>query len=170
MVDLLLWLAGYPRPLTATASMATLFPRKRAAGAPVGAAEVYDVEDVVFGHVRFEGGFWLSIEGGWMFDRPGSEYGFEMLGSRGQAHLRPLELYTEREGRAVRVLEDASSEPDFHGALRHELADAVESVRTGRAASRLATGRQALVVQAVVDALYRSADEGREVAVELPDA
>ncbi|HEU4702734.1 MAG TPA: Gfo/Idh/MocA family oxidoreductase [Conexibacter sp.] len=169
MVDLLIWLAGGPKPLTASASMATLFPRKRAHNAPAGAAAAYDVEDLLFGHVRFEGGFWFSIEGSWTYDRSGWNYSFDAHGTRGQAHLDPLELYTERDGAPVRVFEDAPTQPDFETAVGPELRDVVESVRTGRVAERLATGRQALVVQAVVDALYRSAGEGREVAVEVPD-
>jgi predicted dehydrogenase len=169
MLDLLTWLAGNPRPLTASASMATVFPRKRAHGAPEGASDAYDVEDVVFGHVRFEGGFWLTIEGAWTYDRPGWNYSFDALGTRGQAHLQPLELFTERDGTPVRVFEDTATEPDFVGSLRLELRDVVESVRTGRVTEHLATGRQALTVQALTDALYRSAREHREVAVQLPD-
>jgi predicted dehydrogenase len=168
MVDLLMWLAGSPRPLTATASMTTVFPRKRAHAAPAAAAAAYDVEDVVFGHVRFDGGFWLTIEGAWTYDRPGWNYSFDALGTRGQAHLEPLELFTERDGVPVRVREDAPTEPGLIDAVVPELHDAVSSVRVGRIAERLATGRQALAVQAIVDALYRSAREGREVAVEIP--
>lgn len=166
MLDLLMWLAGNPRPLTATASMATVFPRKRAQGAPAEAAAAYDVEDLAFGHVRFEGGFWLTIEGSWTFDRPGWNYSFDAFGTRGQAHLQPLELYTERDGTPVRVFEDAVAEPDFVGSFTAEMADVIASVRRGEAAERLASGRQALEVQAVADALYRSAAEGHEVAVE----
>jgi predicted dehydrogenase len=169
MIDLLMWLAGNPRPLTATASMARVFPRKRGHDVPAEAMASYDVEDVVCGHVRFDSGFWLTIEGAWTYDRPGWNYSFDALGTRGQAHLQPLELFTERDGVVVRVFEDAPTDPDFVGALGPELRDVVESARTGCLAEPLATGRQALVVQAVVDALYRSAREGREVTVGIPD-
>jgi predicted dehydrogenase len=169
MIDLLIWLAAHPRPITATASMATVFPRKRRRNAPPDIS-AYDVEDVVFGHVRFEGGLWITIEGTWTYDRPGWNYSFDALGTRGQAHLQPLELFTERDGAVVRVFEDAPTEPDFGGALKPELHDVIESVRTGEVSDRLATGRQALTVQAVTDALYRSARERREVAVEVPAA
>ena len=175
MVDLLLWLAGSPRPLTATASMARIFPRKRAAGAPAGALETYDVEDVLFGHVRLEGGTWFSIEGTWLSDRPAPmAYSFDAYGSTGQAHMEPLELYTERDGAVVRV-DDGAPTPwadswrgEMEDSLVRELEDVVAAVRTGRAPDRLATARQATTVQAVTDALYRSAREGREVPVEVP--
>jgi predicted dehydrogenase len=167
MLDLLIWLAGAPRPVSASASMTAVFPRKRAAGAPSAQARAaFDVEDVVFGHVRFADGFWLSIEGAWIYDRPGWNYSFDLLGTRGQAHLQPLELYTERNGVVTRVWEDAPTQPDFAGALRDELRAVVDSVRDGRMSDRLASGRQALAVQAVTDALYRSARAGREVPVE----
>jgi predicted dehydrogenase len=167
MIDLLMWLAGSPRPLTATASMSTVFPQKRAGGAPPGVTE-YDVEDVVFGHVRFENGLWITIEGAWTYDRPGWNYSFDALGTRGQAHLQPLELFTERDGAVVRVFEDVPTDPDFVGSLSPELRDVVDAVRNGQPSDRLATGRQALVVQAVTDALYKSARAGHEVAVEIP--
>ena len=111
MVDLLLWLADSPRPLTATASMAQVFPRKRSGGAPEGARETYNVEDVLFGHVRLEGGAWFSIEGTWLNDRPTAmTYSFDAYGTAGQAHLEPLERYTERDGIVVRVDDTAATE------------------------------------------------------------
>jgi predicted dehydrogenase len=167
VLDLVTWLAGHPRPTTATASMTTVFPEKRGRGAPsADARAAYDVEDVVFGHVRFDDGFWMSIEGAWTYDRPGWNYSFDLMGTRGQAHLDPLELYTERDGEAVRTWEDAPTAPDFAGALRDELQAVVDSVRAGVASEPLATGGQALLVQSLADALYRSAREGREVTVE----
>jgi predicted dehydrogenase len=170
LVDLVTWLAGLPRPLTATASMAKVFPHKRAHGAPEGAADAHDVEDVLFGHVRCEGGFWFSIEGNWVHDRVGDDFisSFDMFGTRGQATLQPLELYSERDGRPVRVREDEPIEPEWLDSWELQLRDVVAAVRTGEVAERLATGRQGLVVQAIVDALYRSARESREVAVEFP--
>lgn len=169
MIDLLMWLAASPRPLTASASMATVFPSKRAAGVPDATAAAYDVEDLIAGHVRFEGGFSMTIEGAWTYDRPGWNYSFEAFGTRGQAQLQPLELYTERDGAVARVFEDAPTKPDFTESLADELRDVVVSVHTGELVDRLAGGEDALVVQAVGDALYRSAREEREVEVEVPD-
>jgi UDP-N-acetyl-2-amino-2-deoxyglucuronate dehydrogenase len=167
MLDLLIWLAGTPRPTTATASMTTVFPRKRAASVPsADARAAFDAEDVVFGHVRFNNGFWLSIEGAWIYDRPGWNYSFDLLGTRGQAHLQPLELFTEDDGVVSRVRKEEATQPDFAGALHDELLAVVDSVRRGTIGEPLATGREALVVQAVVDALYRSARSGHEVPVE----
>jgi len=168
-LDLLMWLAGNPRPLKATASMARIFPSKRRENAPVGAAEAYDVEDLMSGQVRFEGGFWLSIEGSWVSDRPTAEYGFDAIGTNGEAQLEPLELYTQRAGRVVRADNGVQKELDWPGTWRMQLVDVIDAIRNKTISDRLATGRQALAVQAVVDALYSSAREHKEVQVIVPE-
>lgn len=164
MIDLLMWLAGSPRPLTATASTAQLFPRKRGSAIPDHAhADRYDVEDLAFGHVRFESGFWMTIEGAWTWDEPGSECRFDLVGDRAQASAEPVRFSAERDGSLVDVTDGARGDLDFRASTRAGLADVVAAVREGR--EPLVTAEQALEVQAVMDALYRSAAEGREVAV-----
>jgi predicted dehydrogenase len=163
MIDLLMWLAANPRPVSATASVARLFPRKRGETAPGGPAPQYDVEDLAFGHVRFESGFWMTIEGGWTWDAPGSECRFDLVGDRAQASAEPLRFSGERSGRLVDLTDGVTGDLDFSDSTRRELADVVAAIRDGR--PPLVTAEQALEVQAVVDALYRSAAEGREVAV-----
>jgi predicted dehydrogenase len=169
MLDLVWWLVGRPRPVTATASMATLFPKKRAGGAPVqAAARRYDTEDIVFGHVRFENEFWMSIEGAWVWDRAGWNYGFDLVGDKAQAHFDPLELVAERAGELVNVTSGRPSGRDFRAALGREIEEVVSSIAAGQVPSRTANADEALVIQALVDALYASAKAGREVKVAVP--
>jgi predicted dehydrogenase len=164
IIDLLMWLARNPRPLTATASTATLFPKKRGETARDAAeAKRYDVEDLAFGHVRFEDGFWMTFEGGWTWDAPGSECRFDLVGDRAQVSADPLRFWAERGGELVDVTGAATGELESVDSLERELADVVSCVRDGR--SPTVTAGQALAVQAVVDALYRSAAAGREVEV-----
>jgi predicted dehydrogenase len=169
MLDLVPWLAGSPLPTTATASMTTLFPGKRGAGAPsVEAARAYDTEDLFNGFVRFDTGFWMSIEGAWVWDKAGWNYSFDLVGSTGHAHFDPLNLVGERDGRAVDLTEGRPSDRDFPTSVAREIEDVVDAVRAGRPPAIAATGDEALVTQALVDTLYRSAEEGRELAVEIP--
>ena len=164
MIDLLMWLAGNPRPLTATASAARLFPRKRGSAVPEFAnVDRYDVEDLAFGHVRFESGFWLTIEGAWTWDEPGWECRFDLVGDGGQASAPPLRVSAERSGELIDLTDGAEGDLDFPSSVQRELGAAVEAVRAGACSAE--TIEQAVEVQAVVDALYRSADEGREVEI-----
>ena len=102
-----MWLVGDKQPTTVTASMAKLFPSKRWSSAPSAESmSLYDTEDMFFGHVRFSDGFWMSVEGSWLWDSPGGgwDYSFDLVGTRGQARLSPLRLTTETdEGVLVEV-------------------------------------------------------------------
>jgi predicted dehydrogenase len=168
MIDLVRWLAGNPIPTTATASMATIFPRKRSVAAPVpDAAATYDVEDIVFGHVRFAGGFWLSIEASWVWDDPGGgwNYSFDLVGDRAQARLDPLTFTRETgDGQLEQVASGTVGDVSFPDSIDREIADVVAAVREGRPA--LGRVEDALYVQAIVDALYASAAAGHEVAID----
>ncbi|MFL5953324.1 MAG: Gfo/Idh/MocA family protein [Gaiellaceae bacterium] len=169
MLDLVRWLVGNPLPVTATASMTTLFPGKRGGGAPSDEARAaYSVEDLFFGHVRFDDGFWMSIEGAWVWDQPGWNYGFDLVGDRAQARYEPLELWGEAEGAPARLQAPADVSNDFPGSVAREVETFVRSLES-RASTDVATARDGVVVQALVDALYESAAAGREVAVEIPE-
>jgi predicted dehydrogenase len=168
MLDLVRWLVGSPVPVTATASMTTLFPGKRGEGAPSAEArDAYSVEDLFFGHVRFENGFWMSIEGAWVWEQPGWNYGFDLVGDRAQARFDPLELWGEQAGAPARLEAPAGVNNDFPGSVAREVEAFVRSLASG-AGTDVATAHDGLVVQALVDALYASASAGHEVAVEIP--
>ena len=167
MIDLVRWLAGNPIPTTATASMAMIFPRKRSVAAPVpDAAATYDVEDIVFGHVPFAGGFWL-IEASWVWDDPGGgwNYSFDLVGDRAQARLDPLTFTRETgDGQLEQVASGTVGDVSFPDSIDREIADVVAAVREARPA--LGRVEDALYVQAIVDALYASAAAGHEVAID----
>jgi predicted dehydrogenase len=168
VIDTAVWLAGFPKPLTATASAARIFPRKRARGAPSAEAlAAFDVEDTIFGHVRFEGGFWMSVEGSWVWDLGGGwNYSLDLVGDAGQARLEPLQLVAERDGAVVDLTGEERGGMAFPPSVARELADVVQAIRTG--GEPTVRAREALTIQCITDALYRSAELGHEVGVELP--
>ncbi len=168
MLDLVRWLVGSPTPTTATASVTTVYPRKRTANAPEG-LETYDVDDLAFGHIRFDNGFWMSIEGAWVWEKPGWNYGFDLVGDRAQASFDPLGFAREDGQGGLEELDPgAPTDVDFAASLGLELVDVVDALRAGRRPTLAATADEALVTQAVVDALYESAALGREVEVTVP--
>ena len=172
LVDLAIWLAGNPHPSTASASMRRLFPLKRGATRPADVvADTYDAEDLVSGHVRFDNGFWLSIEGSWIDNRPSVDgvpswdYSLDAIGEHAQVQFDPLAITVEDErGEPVSAV-DPDDEPgvDFPDSTGALIADVVDAIRTSR--PPLVRAEQALVVQAIVDSLYRSAASGHEVDV-----
>jgi len=172
LLDLALWFAGFPEPVSASGSMATLFPTKRGSTAPSAAvAERYDAEDLLSAHVRFAGGFWLTIEGSWIGNqepRPGPQpwdYELTAIGEGAQVWFDPLAVRGEApDGSTVDLLPPGTeSDVSFPHSVERLIAEVVAAARAGREPS--VTGEQALVSQRIVDAIYLSATTGREQAI-----
>ena len=117
-----------------------LFPTKRGATAPEpAAADAYDVEDLISGHVRFDNGFWMSIEGSWVDNRPSIDgvpswdYSLDAIGEHAQMQFDPLSINVEDESGAIvsalAVDEEAGvSFPDSTAALIADVVDAIRDV------------------------------------------
>ena len=174
LLDLALYFAGFPEPVSASASMATLFPRKRGGTAPDPAAAArYDAEDLFSAHVRFDGGFWLTIEGSWVDNQPPPtgpqpwNYELTAVGEDAQVWFDPLAIRGEAtDGSTVDLLpENTASDVSFPKSVERLIADVVAAAQAGH--DPCATGEQALVVQRIVDAIYLSATTGREQPVPL---
>ena len=172
LLDLALWFAGFPEPVSASGSMATMFPTKRGSTAPTPAAAArYDAEDLFSAHVRFADGFWLTIEGSWIGNqvpRPGPEpwiYELTAIGEDAQVWFDPLSIRGEApDGSTVDLLPPGTeSDVSFPPSVERLIAEVVTAAQEGRTPS--VTGEQALVSQRIVDAIYLSAETGREQPV-----
>ena len=169
LLDLALWMAGFPKPLSVSASATTVFPRKRGGTAPTeAAAAAYDVEDLVSAHIRFEGGFWMTLEGAWVWDRPGWDYSFELQGESALFEFDPLRMTVERDQGLVDATPHVSRPIDwaldFPISVRRELEQVVSAIAEDR--PPVVRPEEALIVQSITDAVYRSAREDGEVEVE----
>jgi predicted dehydrogenase len=162
ILDCALFLADFPRPVAVSGTTARLYPTKRGGTAPATVvAEPYDVEDLVSALVRFDDGTSLALEGSWTYDRPESSYGLEFVGTHGTGRLDPLEVYVDESGLPTNVTPDPVPGASWSDSIGVELADVVGAIREGRQPD--VTAEQALTVQRIVDAIYRSAATGREV-------
>ncbi len=171
-LDLALWFAGFPRPLTASASAAQLFPAKRGSTAPdTASAGRYNVDDLLSAHLRFENGFWMTLQGSWIDNIPshadGSpswDYSLDAIGESAQAVLDPPSIRGERQGEIVELLPpETVSDVSFPPSVAALIAGTVDAIRAGREAP--VTGEQALVTQVIIDAIYESASIGAEVSI-----
>ena len=164
VLDLSLWVSGFPRPLTASAEARRLFPVKRGATAPSPeAAARYDVEDAAGGFVRLEGPAWLSLELSWSADLPAPVYGFEAQFEHGSLRFDPLRVLVERDGEPVDVTDATHAETDWDASITRGVQSVVAAVRDG--SPPLVTPTEMLDVQRLIDALYASAELRREVVL-----
>lgn len=160
VLDLALYVAGYPEPVSVSATTARLFPGKRGGTAPAAAGAAYDVEDQAAALVRFAGGAALTLHAAWCHDRPEGGTGFEMIGTAGAVGW-PLRVVAERDGRPVDLPRPAVPDTTWPESVRLQLADVIRRIGAGEPG--LVTPAQALTLQRLIDAVYASAAAGREV-------
>jgi predicted dehydrogenase len=164
VLDLALFVAGYPAPVTVSATTARLFPTKRGGSAPAHAApEAYDVEDQVAALVRLDNGMSLTLHAAWCHDRVEGDTGFELVGTHG-AVAWPLRVVAERDGRPVDLTPPDLPATSWGDSVRLQLADIIHRAAEGRPG--LVTPAQALTLQRLMDAIYASAAAGHEVRLE----
>ena len=149
LLDLALWLGDYPEPLRVTAHM----DRGRSSSA---------VEDAMVVQLECAGGASFLFDVSSMYVGEEERWWFEVLATRGSARLAPLRVVKELNGRATDVSPTGASgrESPFIQSYRAELAHFLAMVR-GEAPYEAPTDQ--VTLHRVIEAIYRSAEEGKEV-------
>ena len=149
LLDLALWLADFPEPVRVSAQM----ERGRGASA---------VEDSMFVHLECAQGMSLAFDVNWSYVGDEERWWFEVLASRGNARLAPLRVVKEINGKPMDVSPGgaAARESAFIQSYRAELAHFVAVLRE-EAAYEIPT--EQVTVHRVAEAIYKSADEGKEI-------
>ncbi len=149
ILDLGLWLAGNPTPVRVSATLDR--PGRERATEQAGSA-----------FVVCEGGASLFVDVTWHHLGEGERFGVGLRGSKGTASINPLTVWKELNGMPVDVAPTGSGarEHSFTASYRAEWAHFLASIRGEVAPPKL---QDHLTLHRVVDAIYRSADDGREV-------
>jgi predicted dehydrogenase len=179
LIDLVLHLTGHPRALRASAVCSANFglPVDRYAfesmwAGPPDPRGVFDVEDAASALVRFEGGLSMELNVTWAADvsRQALRDGVVLLGDRGGCMVdlwnNQVVLTVEQGGK---MIDEAQALPDgdaWTAAWRRQAERFAQAV-TSRSAAE-SSGEQGRNVQALIDAMYRSAASAREVEVTAP--
>lgn len=163
MLDLAVWLMGNPEPLRVSASLQTRFgPRPEIARMFRNAWDPtrFDVEDFGVALVHFANGATLLLRATWAAHIEKQVFNVTLCGDEAGATTHPPVIYRNREGipadEHLQVVETRMYE--------RELAHWVRVLRGE--AEPLVKPAETINVQRILDAAYRSAAEGREVAVE----
>jgi predicted dehydrogenase len=172
-LDFVLYLLGFPRPVSVSASATAAFGTDPAQGG----VEGFDVEDFGAAFVRFEDGLVLDFKIAWAMhmDSLGATF---LLGTKAGLRLTEVAdkgVWDEGVG-SVTLFHDVAGRPAESrlslAPRRVRVFDAkvaafVEAVRGGAPAP--VPAEQGLIVQAVIDGILRSAEVGHEVAVAVPE-
>ncbi|BCM90723.1 putative UDP-kanosamine synthase oxidoreductase subunit [Abditibacteriota bacterium] len=160
ILDLAWWLAGCPQPVSASGvAYAKFGPQHMHLGA--GGAEnlggTFDVEDLAAGMVRFENGLSIHFEASWAINANGDERFCHLHGTQGALLWEDAPKFVGEDGVVEALTEGAGS------AWRREMEHFLTCVQSGQTPDPDAN--QGVVMMRMLDALYLSARENREVAV-----
>ena len=170
-LDRALYLMGYPEPVTVSgASFAEFGPRAMGLGGwgsdiqqPAPGSR-YDVDDFSWAMVRFANGAVLSLQVAWASNFP-EVLTTELYGADGGAQIsgwEGLELFTMLNGQEVGI---RNQPPVERGSSYFKLIENFVRRIDGDESADIPTPAQALVDVRIIDAIMRSAAEGREVAI-----
>jgi predicted dehydrogenase len=162
-LDHTMWLMGNPRPVAVSGVTYAAFGKRSdvvSTWAPWDPAR-FDVDDMGVALVRFEGGASLILRASWAanIEKPYQET--RILGTNGGASMSPLRIFKEMHGALVDISPTEIPDVKPHAA---EIAHFIACVRGEHACA--VNLDSVLQTQAVLDAIYRSAETGREVCLD----
>jgi predicted dehydrogenase len=163
VLDLTLYVMGFPRPASAFGATYVKFGNRSDIMNLWGKwdPEKYTVEDFGVGLLRFRGGETISLEASFASNIEREVFNTTLLGTEGGCQLDPLRIYREEKNILTDTTPVFLPEVNCH---EQEMRLFIESVVNDT--EPFSTGEQALLTTKCLDAIYRSAETGREAAVE----
>ena len=170
-LDKALFLMDYPKPATVSA---VAYGHLGSQGVGTGGWGIdraakpqeggrFDVEDLAYGLVRFENGTSLIVQSSWAMHLPAAEL-VEVYGTEGGAIIRPdkLELFQEMNGEPVTIDVEVPTGGEYSSVSQSK--DLIRHL-AGDETADVVTSEQAMVGIAILEAMYKSAASGSEVAL-----
>ncbi len=152
-----------PKPVAASARMFTYAGNKPSdvdCPWPDWDYETYNVEDLAVGFVRFDNGAVMSVESSFVAHIEETTFNVQIMGEKGGCTLHPPKIFRNEAGTMVNV------EPAYMGkwkSMTKKIQDWIAFIRGERETQ--CPAEAGLMIQKILDALYRSAEEGREVPI-----
>ncbi|MBI5833359.1 MAG: Gfo/Idh/MocA family oxidoreductase [Armatimonadetes bacterium] len=170
MIDLTHYLMGQPKPIAASAVAHARFGSNPETynylsmwGMPV-AGGPFDVDDLACALIRFENGASMMIQASWAANTSDG-MDLRMMGDKGGIELSPgsyIKIITEDNG-FIADITPQYKKPDSFTAQHEHFAACVQD----KSLKLRTDGRQGYVLQSILDAIYQSAAEGKEVSISV---
>jgi len=164
-LDLVLWLMGNPNPVAVSGVTYQKFGKREDVAVTWGGEwnrEEFDVEDMALGLIRLENGASILLQVSWAANVEEDFHSIRVLGTDGGLKHPPFTLFREMSGKLV----DVSPRwlPKVEKSHYEEMKHFAAVVRGEE--ELVVQPWQSLQVQRILDALYESAETGREVRIE----
>ena len=160
VLDLALWLMGNPKAVTVTGTTYAMFGPKGEGTGQFGVAEKkggYDVEDLAGAFIRLDSGATVILEASWASHIRQEINYTNLIGTKGGADVSPLAIYKDVQGMPVDIT------PKFREQSGHmmEIKHFIDCIVNGT--KLISTGEHGLEITRILDAIYKSAETGREI-------
>jgi len=161
-LDLTLHLMGHPKPIAASGNYYTKFGTKKGTFGAWGAWDYdnYTVEDFAAGLIRFDNGATLVIESSFCANIEKDIFNTTLLGTEGGCEMSPLKMYREENQTLIDIAPVMLPNVGTHEA---EIIAFIDAIRNNKPSP--VPGEDGLMVAKILDAIYKSSDEGKEVAI-----
>ena len=160
------YVMGSPKPIAASGATYTYLGDKKSdvvSQWPNWDYKTYTVEDLAVGQIRFENGAVLQIESSFVAHIEKNVMNFQLMGEKGGANWSPPEIYRDDNGYMVNTKPGWLPQADFGSHFGSKMRNFVEHVLYNK--PTLAPAEHGLMVQKMLDAIYDSAEKGREVRI-----
>jgi predicted dehydrogenase len=160
------YVMGSPRPIAATGQTFTYMGNKKSdvvSQWPNWDHKTYTVEDLAVGQIRFDNGAIMTIESSFVAHCPGV-FNFQLLGEKAGGNYDPPTLWHDHGGYMLNSAPDFIPKGDFMDNFQAKINNFIAHIADD--APSLAPAEHGLMVQKMLDGVYRSAEKGKEVAID----
>jgi predicted dehydrogenase len=162
------YIMGSPKPIAASGNTWTYLgdkPSKVVSAWPNWDYKTYTVEDLAIGQIRFDTGAILQIEASFAAHIKQDVFTLSFMGDKGGAQWDPPEIFTDRHGTMVNETPNwLPKTTSFSELFEIKLQNFIDGCLKGTPLR--APGEAGLVVQKMLDGVYRSAAAGKEVKID----
>lgn len=176
-LDMVLNAIGYPKPLTVSGYTSNFFGTNPLYNNPADAAR-FDVDDFAAAFVRLEGGIILDFRISWAMhvNTPGDTI---LMGTKGALRIPstdcwngsvggPMTLYHDVAGKQTETVIPLCPEGDSFGGLFYKkIRSFLDAIKNGTEPP--VPSSQILYNQAIIDGIVKSAQQGREITIQIPE-
>lgn len=168
VIEMAHYVMGSPRPIAASGNTWTYIgdkPSQVVSQWPGWDYKTYTVEDMAIGQIRFDNGAILQIEAMFAGHIKEDVWNWTLVGDKGGCSWDPPGIFTDQDGTMVNITPGfLPKDTDFISLFRFKLRNFVDMCLHD--AQTRAPGEAGLAVQKILDGVYRSAGEGKEVTIE----
>lgn len=170
ILDLTLFMMGYPKPVVATGKTWDTLAKNKSNRNFWGEFDrsKFTVEDLAVGMIRFDNGAVVTLESSFMANVEGDPFESQLMGTEAGAtirlwHEKPLDIYKQINGQYFDMA--PQNLPKVNSMHHDSVKSFVQAIAEGKPAA--VPGEQALILNAVFDALYKSSETGHEEPVDV---